>query len=440
MILALLLSSPSAHATELVWEGFYRGRALYLNSLSLTTSEQNELAEGASMYMDHRLSLRPAWLLSEHASLHAQIEAVPFTVFGSATANPVDAASGEQAADAFADGVEVTGPQVQFTRAWGEVNSRYGTFRMGRMPMEWGAGILWNPGNDVLSEYGDTADRLQYSNIFGPVWVMGAFDVQSEGLENDTDDMQAFSLAVGYKSEVAGAGLLNNYRYQGSLGWQAYTGSAWGYTQLGPITAELEVVARLGGGSLENGADITETSVGGVLDLAFQREKLTIGLQGGLATGDADPTDDKVKTFTFDPDHNVGLFLFEEPLPTLAAAVPTDANDGRDTTAVISGEGVSNALYLRPRVRYAILPELEGELSWLTATRAKADPDAASRPGLGNEIDVSLYYSPFPHVRAEGTFGVFLPGKYFTQYEHPDLGGGFDQPAIGGRLVGTVEF
>jgi hypothetical protein len=36
--------------------------------------------------------------------------------------------------------------------------------------------------------------------------------------------------------------------------------------------------------------------------------------------------------------------------------------------------------------------------------------------------------------------GVLFPGKRYSSWEDPDLGGGFDQPAIGGLLQGTVSF
>ena len=33
-----------------------------------------------------------------------------------------------------------------------------------------------------------------------------------------------------------------------------------------------------------------------------------------------------------------------------------------------------------------------------------------------------------------------MPGKYFTEYEHEDLGADFDRPVLGVQVLGTVEF
>ena len=40
----------------------------------------------------------------------------------------------------------------------------------------------------------------------------------------------------------------------------------------------------------------------------------------------------------------------------------------------------------------------------------------------------------------EEALAVMLPGAYYTEFTDDDLGGGFDQPALGGRLLTTVEF
>ncbi len=438
-LLALLLPAP-ASAAELTWDGYYRGRALAYDSLSLSTS--NESTEGFSAAFDHRMSLRPSWLLSEHAALRAQVDLFPYQLWGEQTATHVDPVTGEETATAFADGTESVGAGLVATRAWAEAYTPVGRFALGRMPMEWGAGILWNPGNDPEDEYGDTADRLQYSTRVGPVFVMGAYDVQFEGFLGAEDDMQAASLGVGYRTETAGVGLLNIYRWQNSAELQSYTGDVWAFTQLGPVRAELEAVGVFGAAaSLSTGAnDVDIMSFGGMLDLQYATDKLTVGLQGGFATGDEDPDDEKIRTFSFDRDHNVALVLFEETLPTLQTSVMNESNEGRDTEAALTSDGLSNVLYLRPSVKYHLLPELEGELSWFTGMLASGPATTEGRTGYGNEFDLSLRYDPHPHVWVKGSAGVLLPGKYFSEYEDPTHGGGFDQPAWAARLIGTVEF
>jgi limonene-1,2-epoxide hydrolase len=430
-----------AGATELVWEGYYRARGSIFNSLSL--SDTNAYAEGTSNSFDHRLLLRPSWMISDHAAIHAQVDVFKLTLWGDNPDTYTDPVTGEAIAVAQADGVTTDGTGLQAVRGWGEAYTKWGRFSLGRMPMQWGAGILWNDGNDVLAEYGDSADRFQVTSRIGPVFVMGAYDVQYEGFLGAADDMQALSLAVGYRSETLGVGVLNNYRFRPEApdNYQAYTGDLWGFAELGPVRAELEGVGVFGGGNLDTGAnDVSVMAFGLMAKGDYRSEKLGFGAEFGVASGDDDSTDGNLKTFTFDRDHNVGLLLFEEALPTLQTTVQNETNGGRTTEAALSGDGISNAVYFRPAVRYKLIPELEAEASWLVAGRADSDGTDETNEGYGNEFDLSLRYDPHPHVWVKGTFGVLLPGPLYTKYESDDFGTGFNQTALAGQLIGTIEF
>ena len=110
------------------------------------------------------------------------------------------------------------------------------------------------------------------------------------------------------------------------------------------------------------------------------------------------------------------------------------------TAGTLTQDGLSNALYLRPSVGYQIRPDLHAEVSWLTATLAKGDAEANNRHGYGNEMDLRVRYDPYPHIWVEGAGGVLLPGKFYSAYTDPELGGGYSGPAWASRLIGTVEF
>jgi len=440
-LLALLLLSSPASATELVWQGYYRARGQLFDSLSL--SESNPNAEGTSNSFDHRLLLRPSWMISDHAAVHAEVDVFKLSLWGQQPDTYVDPVTGETLAVAQVDGVSAAVPGNQGVRGWGEAYTDWGRIAIGRMPLQWGSGILWNDGNAVDAEYGDTADRVQVSGRIGPVFVMGAWDVQYEGYLGAADDMQSATLAAGYRSETMGTGLLANYRYRPEApdNYQAFTGDLWGFAELGPVRAELEGTLVYGAGNLDTGANnITTLAMGAMLKADYKAEKLSFGAEFGAASGDDDPTDSTLKTFTFDRDHNVGLLMFEENLPTLSAPAATAANGGRTTDAARSGDGISNAIYFRPAVRYKLLPTVEAEAAWLVAGRADSAGSDENNEGYGNEFDLSLRYDPHPHVWFKASGGVLLPGPLYTEYEDPDLGKGFDTPAFAGQLLGVVEF
>ncbi|HEX7602441.1 MAG TPA: hypothetical protein VF316_12585, partial [Polyangiaceae bacterium] len=88
----------------------------------------------------------------------------------------------------------------------------------------------------------------------------------------------------------------------------------------------------------------------------------------GYATGDANPYDDVERRFTFDPNHRVGLVLFDEVMRWQSARAATAAQDpllsngGRPTPGVnllSSNGGVFGAAYVNPTAVFRPRPWLD---------------------------------------------------------------------------------
>lgn len=456
LLLPLLAASSSAQAGELIWDGHYRARGEMFDSLSL--SDVNPNAEGAQWSMDHRLRLQPGWLISDRVSIHSQFDVLGWTRWGDSPVTSIDPATGEAVPSVFADSVEppttsdggATLANFRATRAWGEVKFEYGLLSFGRMPFHWGTGMVFNAGNRTIDEFGDTTDRIQWTSKIGDIFLMGGFENRVEGLPAAGDDYRAILGSIMYNTEKAQLGILGTYRWQNNdddgaaIEPQKFSTGIFdvaGQAEVGPAEIEGEFAAVLGGGDLDTGANgLRLSQFGGHLGVGFSPDKVRLGLRTGFATGDADTTDTQYKTFTYDPDFNLSLMLFEEPLPTLEATVPSEANDGRTTQAARTGQAISNALWIRPRVGYQLLDELSVDLAWLLAQQAKAEDTATTGKGYGSEINLDLTYEPFPHFSVRGTGAVMLPGKYFNEYTDDTWGGDFNQPAFGARLIGAVEF
>ena len=457
----LALYSPVAGATELTWEGYYRARGRFFDSLSVANSASLNLpddnnvldTEGVSLWMDHRMRLQPNWLLSEHASLHAQIDLLPFLHFGDQPETITDPVSGDPLPTELTGAVVppttdeggVTTQNLQVTRAWGEVTGSIGTLAIGRMPVDWGSGMIWNNGNDPLDEYGDTADRIQLTSPVGPVYVMGAFETNFEDFVGESDDISTISASVAYKTETTGIGLYNTFRYWNESAeskYGAYTGDLWGRAEMGPITAETELAAVLGKGDLGEANDIRISAFGGYLSVGLDNDKLIAGLAGGFGTGDSETDDDVLKTFTFDRDFNRALILFEENLPTLEPGVMNEENGGRDYSYVRTSTALSNVLFLQPTVGYHLFPELKATATMFASQAAKLDANEEAGKGYGLEFDAALRYDPFPHAWFQARAGYWMPGRYFSEYGDDSQTDpyGFDRPVTAVELVGVIEF
>jgi hypothetical protein len=449
LLLTLLALPGTAAAAEVTWDGFYASSAHLYDSLSM--SDSNARAEGLSYSWDHRARLAPGLLISDKVALHTQLDLLPWVLFGEDAVVGTDVATGDELALTGTQAVEppttddgaATLQNIQVTRLWGELNTGIGRVRFGRMPVAWGTGMVFNAGNDPTNVTGDTADRVQITSPIGPVHVIGGMEFPYEGFVGENDDLRGLFAGVVYQSEVAALGTYHDFRWQKYEDDQfaAWTGDLWARAALGPAEIEGEFAAVIGSGDLSTGAnDVSIVSFGANLGGRYQAEHLRLGLGLGLAGGDGDDTDSKLSTFSFDPNFDVALLMFEQPMPLLETQVKNDANGGRDTEAVRTGNGVQNALYLRPSVGWALNDQLKGDLSLFAARATKLPEDADTERGYGTELDLDLHYTPFEHFLLRSTTGVLLPGPYYRDYEHEDLGGGFDRPVFGTRLVGTVSF
>ena len=183
------------------------------------------------------------------------------------------------------------------------------------------------------------------------------------------------------------------------------------------------------------------TQFGGNLRAGFEPERLRLGVLAGFATGDADRSDNQLRTFSFDPDFNISLMLFEEPMPVLEPAAANDENGNRSLAAARTGYSINNALFLQPRVGWKLRDDLTADLSWLLAMQAKADTASGDEGrAYGSEIGLKLRYDPFEHFWIRGDGALLLPGAYYSAYTDTDLGTGFNKPSLGGRLITTIEF
>jgi hypothetical protein len=164
-------------------------------------------------------------------------------------------------------------------------------------------------------------------------------------------------------------------------------------------------------------------------------------IEWGWATGDANPNDGVTRRFRFDPNHNVGLILFDEVLAWKTARAATVAQDpalvARASPGVDelpSDGGIFGATYLYPSFVFRPVPELDLKTAAVIAqtTADFVDPVALALRGrfenydggdptahdLGLELDAGAEYR-LPLEReltlqlgAQG--GVFFPGNAFA--------------------------
>lgn len=454
-LLVLASLSAESQAAEVQFEGFYRARFRMIDTLSLNRDIQ--ASEGLATLAQHRLWLKPRFLLSEHVGLFVEIRALDGVPWGTQVGD-YDALGAPNAleygltAPTSATDEATTLLDITLWRAYGQVHTPLGLFTFGRVPLHWGTGIWLNDGysvNPLYADYGDTTDRVMFERLVeDSVYIRASVDLPAERLVGENDDTTAFGVAGAYKSEDINVGVLAQLDHrapradEGLRSLNVFTVDVAGDAVVGKLDLALEAIGQFGGGDVEDRAndavieDAGITAVGGVLQAGLDLAPWRVELDGGFATGDGQANVD-LRTFAFDRDYSVGMFLFEQPMPTLATAAGE-----RDYEAVVTGTALSNALYVKPRVKLDPIEGVTVDASWLGARVAKAQEFAGVKQsrGYGNEFQLGASYHGVPHFTVDGRFGLFLPGSAYSVAPDGQTPTDYSQPAFGFQLTGRIAF
>ena len=180
--------------------------------------------------------------------------------------------------------------------------------------------------------------------------------------------------------------------------------------------------------------------LGAAAKLSYRRGRMQFYLDGGYASGDHNPGDDRNESFRFDRDFKVGLVLFDEVIGWQSARSSFRAADpgllGEPPEGVElapSGGAVNSAWYVFPRVRFGIREWLDvyGGPLFAMSTARLTDPFNSrigggtpinylgGSPGnyLGTELDLGAQarWKPIEMLLLSLTFegGLLLPGDAF---------------------------
>lgn len=226
----------------------------------------------------------------------------------------------------------------------------------------------------------------------------------------------------------------------------------------GEVFAEYEAAYRVGSVSeptaFATGGDQTLTSgaIAARAGFALEREQdfrrfapWVASVEWGMASGDSDPTDDGLHRFVMNPNHGVGLILFNEVLrfkTARAQALLERSRPGSRFEPLGTRGGVAGATYLNPVLLYRPDPDLTLKLGAVvaSATSVVVDPASLSSRGqranfdggtpfgrsLGSELDVgaelTLPLDAPTVVRLSVEGAVASPGSAFDDADGHRLG------------------
>lgn len=478
--------APEPDTVTFTAHGEYQLRYRAMSDLRLEApqSDPSRGTLGQNHYVYHWMRLNPRLQWKQTFAIIGQIDVPRGLVLGDTT-SLVD-----KTRDSFS---EARWYDVHPRYLYLEYNAPFGVLRVGQQGSYWGMGILANDGDhrSLFGDYrrGSLVDRVLFATSpmgrGAPLSIALAGDVVFEDntsdLLDDHDPAIQAVLAVLWRTKRAEVGVYGVIRRQtreqesvddqtrfteslsagvvdvaAKVNGQAPGSKAYVY-------ASIEAAAIFGSSTfLRSAYDASLPpgsprepelirSFGAAATLGVVRDKgrgrdrfgsLVAEIEWGYATGDADPYDGVSTRFTFDPNHRVGLLLFDQVIAWKTARAATLAQDPRLVRRPSPGlsllptkGGVAGAAYLNPRavVRPKKWLDLKAGVVVAEATSDLVDPyhagvlgsyatydggDERSRD-LGLELDLGVDAridaggSVTIDLGAEG--GALFPGRAFDK-------------------------
>lgn len=327
-------------------DGYYRVRGNWIRDPDLDSKTQPNVER----YFQHRARFWPHVYINEYVSAHIMADALDDQIWG---ANP-----GNVLTQSTAD----RGANLVVKRAYGEVKTPVGLFRVGRQGSHWGKGLLSNDGDGFRNEFGDAHGGDTYDRILFATKPLGADGPLTTALLYDkiieTDyagaptasrlsgDVDEYGLVVHYKKDWLTAGVYTIYRLQNKTHTKAWIPDVYLAVETEKFHWDLEAVAisgetegvtaffvpdqkapsSLSGLKSVSKGKFTQLTfaqpktdimmTGAASEIGFKPVKmLDLALEAGYASGDLGGTDafadGELSAFSFDADYNVGLIMFE---------------------------------------------------------------------------------------------------------------------------------
>jgi hypothetical protein len=403
---------PEADAVKVRIDGEYEARQSFLTPLPLTPIDESPPSLDQTSRLFHWLRLRGLLLLGTRAELRAEADLPRGMIYG----REPDAIPDSGSDFARVQPVRVQPRMLRFT-----VRHRLGEASFGHTTTQLGMGLVDADGDQPrwfgTPDKPATYERLQLlSGSADSSLRVGAsgdllFDDGRLSLANGDD-----ALRVGLNVRFAPHPRVHSElvaRYEvlakrgGWGGAEAFLADLSGgfrsaiAGRSGEFFGEYEAAYRVGtvreptafgaAGDEQSLATLAfATRAGVALERAenFRRfAHLVVSLEWGIASGDADPTDDELHRFVMNPNHGVGLILFSEALRfktsrAQALLVRAAGNRGRARVqGLASGGGVAGASYLNPVLLVRPTPDLALKVGAVVASATTSVIDPSTLTG-----------------------------------------------------------
>jgi hypothetical protein len=221
------LSAVSASALELDWSGQFRSEFTYIKTYTLDGQaaangvDPNRvdangpkgyyIKEGGSndaQFQTLFMKLQPKLIVNDNITIKSEwwVGDPVYGFYGNASPYTSDQ---KTYYSTFSRGSFITAQ-----RFWGEFLTDFGTFKLGRIPLNYGMGLIWNSGDDMWSHYESTGDAVGLVSKFGAFSFIPTFVSYSTGNNIGGACQGPATTTTGTCTPLAGSGGLSDYSIQ----------------------------------------------------------------------------------------------------------------------------------------------------------------------------------------------------------------------------------
>lgn len=221
-LLSILTFTTSSFAVQLDWSGQFWFDNHWLNNYQLDRSRPAsdndiDMINRGGTYVPGRgqrnvvwytafLKLKPKVIVNDSINIKTELHvgSPAYGFLGRGYPSSGDARhdiSGSQK-----DGMSITAQ-----RYWANLITDFGTLELGRAPIHWGLGAIWNSGDNLFDKFQSTGDMIRLTSKFGNFWLMpsitkvavgrnvaGATDPTGVNTVEGDDDITDINLAAKY--------------------------------------------------------------------------------------------------------------------------------------------------------------------------------------------------------------------------------------------------
>jgi hypothetical protein len=495
---ACFVVPPSASAIELDWSGQFRAEYNFIHDYEMdNTSAANSFdvnrnpqtfggyyvpsgGNTDATFQTLFLKLKPKLIVNDNIYIKSELWLgnPVYGIFGNAVPGTSDQRQFYSTQSA--------GSMISAQRFWGEFLSDVGTVQVGRAPLNWGLGIVWNNGDGLWDRYESTGDTIRLVSKFGAFSVIPSLVLYSSGnnvggalpiaansnnasltqVVNGDGGVREYTLAIKYENlddelegglnfikRLGGAAQDPVFGYlgpgngtQGSVSFNYNIWDIYAKKRLGKFNLGVEVPITNGQlGTSNGGGGLSYSTFAVAAEVDFKlNDTWEFLLKGGHAPGQPNWTGTlgngmTFSPFYFNPAYRLGLIMFNYALWNFAG--PNTANNPNVANSQTSpyDNPIVNANYIllnpmfhtdkwtfESKLIYAQADQAaaNGQNFYNTITRS-ASPQAAIEDQssvLGGEFDLGATFQWDEYFQFRLEGGIFLPGP-FWRFSNSAVGG-----------------